>query len=129
MYRFRICIIMDDCIYLYPQRRADIYIYMIYIYIYTYIHLHIQYINVLMSQIIISIHTFFNIFLHVHMDRQDGLVRIYPFNGLELRISCQPSEVWNQVENRVAWGLPLFFSLHQEKSHKFGKPQWNQQCK
>jgi hypothetical protein len=43
------------------------------------------------------------------MDRQDGLVRIYPFNGLELRISCQPSEVWNQVENRVAWGLPLFF--------------------
>ena len=61
-----------------------------------------------MSQIMISIHTFFNIFLHVHMDRQDGLVRIYPFNGLELRITCQPSEVWSQVENRVAWGLPFF---------------------
>ena len=51
------------------------------------------------------------------MDRQDGLVRIYPFNGLELRITCQPSEVWNQVENRVAWGLPLFFSTRRSPTN------------
>ena len=43
MYRFRICIIMYDCIYLYPQRRADIYIYMIYIYIYIYTFTHTVY--------------------------------------------------------------------------------------
>ena len=116
---------MDNCIYLYPQRRADIYIY-IYMYtVYIYINIYIYTFTHTVYKRPHVTDNYFDTYIFQHFSTcahgQTGWIGAdLPIQWLGIADHLPALRGVEPSRKPRRLGTPLFF--HQEKSHKFGKP-------